>query len=785
MIRRRLTLSPALALALVAFPARPLAAEAASSGACVLGVLAAPGAPPRIALLGEGREMRQVVFDTGYPVSAVEKSSDRKSLADGRGPFGCEVERGERTLLDWEADLLRILAPAWRGEALLHQGEVRPAIEAFAAGLPDPRSVLWLRQAARNLPVVVAPALAKALASRDRARAEAALDPLGSLISAHPALAREAARTALDSRHRELHPRVLLLAGEEAAGLRAGDPASPAARELTARIEKALAGRDPAARGAAAGALLVAEPERSRTIPLLAAALAGEKDPEVRAALFAALWEAGGVEEVLREARSASADRRREALWAIADVPERPAGEDDPLLRILRDEGADPSEVVQRLARRPGAIDAAWLPDLERIYASLRSAERALVPPLLCRALLNEESQGSAVLRELFRGEKSPDAAAALAAALGSCGADDREATLATLLPVVSDAAREETVRGASARAAADLVASASQYQHVLELLRPLLSRADLPSRRVALEGLLHLARRDVYRPALLLADVALREEQSDLGRAAREGLRELFDLGPGPVTTALRDTGKTLAAPDQERIFGLLTRVKPEKRAGILERWETSVRAPGARIGPGIRSEMLALADYWPREILALIVPVFAASPEEDRLALLELLVALGRHLPDQVLALLTAPEGASPRFQAAVEEAAAATLGRRVLAAGGAGREELMNLALDRADASKRTRGRRALWILARENPAVRPFLVQWARAQRAKSPCPLRVELGRWLGMVSEMGPKTKIQAWPEGSPEPRTARFPPDTSGDSAPAPSTPPGRDAGT
>ncbi|HEV8337792.1 MAG TPA: hypothetical protein VGR67_15360 [Candidatus Polarisedimenticolia bacterium] len=784
MMHRLLALSPALALALAAFPARPLAAEAVGGGACVLGILAGAGAPPRIALLGEGRETRPVIFDTGYPVSAVEKSSDRQSLAGGRGRFGCEVQRAERTLLDWEADLLEILSPAWRGEALLHQGEVGPAIEAFAAGLPDPRSVLWLRQAARNVPGAVAPSLAKALASRDRSRAESALAPLGSLISAHPALAREAVQIALEARHRELRPRVLLLAGEEAAGLRAGSPASLAAKELTERIEKALSGRDPAARAAAAAALLVAEPDPSGTIPLLAAALAREKDPEARAALFSALAEAGGIEEILRQARSASGERRREALWALADAPGRPTGKDDPLLRILRDEGADPSEVVRRLARRPGAIDAVWLPHLERIYPSLGSAERALVPPLLCRALLAGETEGTSVLREMLRGEKSPEAAAALAAALGACGAGDREAALATLLPMVSDAGGEEAVRGAAARAAADLVASADQYERVFELMRALLSRADLPARRVALGGLLHLARKDLYRPALLLADVALREEGNDLGRTAREGLGELFDLGPGPVTTALRQTGKTLPESDQEKIFALYARLKPEKRDRILQRWKASLQVPGARIAPGMRSEMLALADYWPREILELLVPYFAAAPEEDRLALLELLVALGRHLPDQVLNLLAVPEGASPRFRAAVEEATAATLGRRVLAAGGAGREELMRLALDCADAAMRTRGRRALWLLARENPAVRPFLVQWARSQRAKSPCPLRVELGRWLGMVSEMA-TTKIPVWPEESLEPRTVRYPPDTSGDSAPAPSAPPGRDGGT
>ena len=216
------------------------------------------------------------------------------------------------------------------------------AIETFFRGLPDPRCAAWLGQAARNLPDPVAALLPRSLKSRHLPRAESALELLGVLVSAHPAFATDAVRAALGTRHRKLRPLAILLAGEEAAGLRAGNPASSEADLLSEKVREALEGRDASLRAAAASALLLAEPDGGRRTALLAAAARDERDPGTLAAILSSLQEAGGIEEIFSLSRSPSPGLRREALRAAAGLSEWPPGEADPLERLLREDLSGP-----------------------------------------------------------------------------------------------------------------------------------------------------------------------------------------------------------------------------------------------------------------------------------------------------------------------------------------------------------------------------------------------------------------------------------------------------------
>ena len=790
---RRLLLIAVVAAAVVrvSAPARASALNSASPApeSCCLGLLPDPARPgdPRIALYRARSDgaCDEMVLDTGYPLSAVEKPADRKALNGKPGPFSCGTAREGKTPRDWERALVEMLSPGFRGEALLHQGDVQRAVEAFFRGLPDPRCAAWLGQAARNLPEPVAALLPRSLKSRHLRRAESALDLLGTLVSAHPVSARDAVREALGTRHRELRPQAILLAGEEAAGLRATHPASSEADLLSQKVREALGNRAASVRAAAAGALLLAEPDGGRRIALLAAAARDERDPGTLAALLSALREAGGIEEVFSLSRAESPDLRREALRAVAGLAEWPPGEADPLERLLREDRADPGEVVRILGSRPGELPGRWAATLAEILPVLGDEDRARIPGLICRlddsvAVL----EGLSVILGMARDGTHPEAASAALAALGSCGGSRRDESLEVLLEAARGPALGEKVL-AAAEAAARLAASPEEYARVLDSFRSSLDSGEEASRCAAVAGLVGLGLRDAPRPVALLAGAALRTPSDATGRAAEEGLRRMYDIEPGPVTAALREAGQTLPEADQERIFDLFLRLQPEDRERILKRWRAALASPGSRPGPALQSEMRALADYWPGEILNLIQPGFEGSRGEERIRLLDLMVALGRHLPDRILALITPlPEDSSPRLWKATREAVAATLARKVLAEKTRGPADLFGLALDPVDSERRATGRRALWLLAWEGPSFRPSLVEWARTARGRSSLPLRVELGRWLGQVSEMGP-TRFPATPEARQEPRRARFPPGTSGDSGRAPAGPPGRGGGT
>lgn len=776
-----------------AVPAPALAsnpgAGAPGPGSCCLGLLrdSERSGDPRIALYrvrGEGI-CDEIVLDTGYPLSSVEKPADRKLLEGRPGPFSCGIAREGKTPLDWEKALAGMLSPGFLGEALLHQGEAMRAIEAFFRGLPDPRCAAWLGQAARNLPDPVAALLPRSLKSRHLPRVEAALKLLGVLVSAHPASATDAVRAALGTRHRKLRPLAILLAGEEAAGLRAGNPASSEADLLSGKIREALEGRDASLRAAAASALLLAEPDGGRRTALLAAAARDERDPGTLAAILSLLQEAGGIEEIFSLSRSSSPGLRREALRAAARLSEWPPGEADPLERLLGEDPPDPAEAVKILDSRPGELPGRWAGILAAILPALGDADRARIPALICRlddsgALL----EGLPVILGMARDGTHPEAASAALSALGSCGDGRRDESLEILLEAARDPERGEEILAASAEAAARLAASPEERARLLDLFRISLDGGEEGSRRAAVAGLVRLGLHDASRPVTLLARAALRTPRDATAGAAEEGLRSLYEIVPGPVTAALREAGWTLPEAEQERIFDLFQRLQPEDRGRILKRWRAALASPGSLPDPALQSEMKVLADHWPGEILDLIQPAFEASRDEERLRLLDLMVALGRHLPDRILTLLALPEESSPRLRKATREALAATLAWKVLAEKTRGPADLFRLALDPLDSERRATGRRALWLLAWEGPSFRAPLVEWARTARRRSPLPLRVELGRWLGQVSEMGP-TRFPATPEARQEPRRARFPPGTSGDSGRAPSGPPGRDGET
>src|SRR5207249_11694062 len=59
--------------------------------------------------------------------------------------------------------------------------------------------------------------------------------------------------------------------------------------------------------------------------------------------------------------------------------------------------------------------------------------------------------------------------------------------------------------------------------------------------------------------------------------------------------------------------------------------------------------------------------------------------------------------------------------TLAHKTLVEPGRGPEELLEMALDPADSVRRSAGRQALWVLARENVPQRPSLVLRVRAAR----------------------------------------------------------------
>jgi len=760
-----------------------------ATGSCCLGLLPDPAFPgdPRIALYRVRNEgaCDEMVLDTGYSLSTVERPADRKLLEGRPGPFSCGITREGKTPRDWEKALVEMLSPGFLGEALLHQGEALRAIEAFFRGLPDPRCAAWLGQAARNLPEPVADLLPRSLKSRDLRRAESALVLLGALVSAHPESASGAVREALRTRHRRLRPLAILLAGEEAAGLRAIHPASPEADLFSGKVREALEGRDASVRAAAASALLLVAPDGGRRTALLAAAARDERDPGTLAALLSALREAGGIEELFSLSRSPSPDLRREALRAAAGLSEWPPGETDPLERLLGEDRSDPGEAVEILDSRPGELPGRWAGILAAILPALGDPDRARIPAMICRlddsgALL----EGLPIILGMARDGTHPEAASAALSALGNCGGSRRDESLEILLEAARDPARGEKVLVAAAEAAARLAASPEERARVLDFFRSSLDGGEEDSRRAAVAGLVRLALRDASIPVTMLTRAALRTPPDATAWAAEEGLRRLYEIEPGPVTAALREAGRPLPEEDQERIFDLFRRLQPEDRERILKRWRTALASPGFRPDPALQSEMKVLADYWPGEILDLIQPAFEASRGEERIRLLDLMVALGRHLPDRILALIALPEEFSPRLRKATREAVAATLARKVLAEKTRGPADLFSLALDPVDSERRATGRRALWLLAWEGPAFRPTLVEWARTARGRSPLPLRVELGRWLGQVSDMGP-TRFPATPEARQEPRRARFPPGTSGDSGRAPSGPPARGGGT
>jgi hypothetical protein len=757
---------------------------------CFLGTLPDPGSPddPRIALCRDagGAACGKIVLDTGYHLSSVARPRDRKALARRRGPFSCVIVRKEEAPCDWEMAFVEMLSPGFRGEALLHMGRAREAIQAFFEGLPDPRSAAWLKQAAHNLPGPVAELLPDALRSGNLRRADSALDVLGVLVSAHPGEALESVRRSLDVRHRTLRPPALRLAGEEAAGLRAGRRDSPEAAAFGTTIENALSSRDPAVRAAAGEALLLSEPDAERRISLLARSVQDESDAPTREILLSALREAGGVEELFQFTRSDSPELRRDALWAASALPAWPEGESDPLIRLLREERADPGEVVKRLALRSGDIAEPWAAILRDILPSLKVADRARIPGLLCRLEGPSVSEvGLAILLDLLATETSREVAAAAVASLGSCGGEGREASLTALLSTARDNLRDEEVRTEAAESAADLANTPETYDRVFGVFRDALAGPDEAFRRVAIAGLLRLGHPDALRPATLLAGVALSLPPDPMSGASEEALRQMFDLAPGPVIAAIRNVGKSLPEKDQERALLLYSSLKPETWVHILERWRTSLSVPGARVSPAMQSEMQSQMEHGPTEILELIEPAFQASRGEERIRLLDLVVDLGRLLPDRVLSLLTLPEGSSQRLAEATREATAATLARTILAERGMAPAALLDMALDPTDSERRTTGRRSLWLLAWETAVLRRnYLVPWARAARRSATFPLRVELGRWLAQVSEMNPK-RTPVTREELQEPQKARFLPDTSGDSAPAPSGPPGRDEET
>ena len=790
----RLLLLIALVAAAVPTSAAPARASAPVAGSpapesCRLGLLPNPARPddPLIALCRVQDDMAcgEIVLDTGYPLSSVEKAADREALGRRTGPFSCATTREGKTARDWEKALVEMLAPGFRGEALLHQGDVQRAVETFFGGLPDPRSAAWLAQAARNVPRPVAALLPTLLKSRDPARAESALDLLEVLASAHPVSAADAVREALGTRRRALRPRTIVLAGEEAAGLLSVRPASPERDFLSGRIREALESRNASVRAAAASALLLAETDPDRRIALLAAAAGKERDPGTLTALLSALREAGGIQEIFNLSRSESPDLRREALRAVAGLAEWPPGEADPLERLYREGLSDPGEVVRILGMRPGEPEGRWAAILAEVLPVLGDEDRARIPELLCRLDDSEAPvERLPVILRMARTETHPEAASAALAALGECGGSRREESLELLLEAAGNPSRGEKPLTAAAEAAADLAVSPEARARVLDFFRSSLAGGGEPLQRAAIAGLVRLGLRDASRPASLLAAAALRIPPGATGRAAEEGLRRMHDINPGPVTAALREAGRTLPEAGQARIFDLFRQLHDEDRERILERWRTALSTPGSRVDPALLSEMLSLADSLPIEILDLILPAFEASRGEERIRLLELMVALGRHLPDRILDLIALPDDSPPRLREATQEAIAATLARKVLAEKLRGPGDLFNLALDPADSERRATGRRALWLLAWESPVYRPPLMQWARTARGRSSLPLRVELGRWLGQVSEMGP-TRSPATPEARWEPRRARFPQDTSADSGRAPSGPPARGGGT
>ncbi len=781
-MRRLLTLALLASCLLPAtLQARP--GEAAPPGptapGCFLGLLPDSDRPadPRVALFraGEPGACDALVLDTGYRLSEIGRASDRKALSRKRANFSCALRRGGGTLLNWEEKLLGMLAPGLRGEALLHLGRVEEALETFFQGLPDPLCAAWLDGAARNLPGPVARLLPAALGARGRRRAEGALEALGSLVAAHPAAALGSVEKALESRHRELRPRAILLAGEEAAGLRAGSPGSPEADALARRIEGALEARDPGLRAAAGRALLLAEPDGSRAIPLLASACRAEEDEGTRAVLLSALLEAGGVAEIFGLSHSDSPNVRRDALRAAAGTTAWPEGEVDPLIRLLREEGGDPAEVVRRLESRRGTLAGSWGEIFRVILSSLGEAEREAVPSLLCRLEgAPDGGEGASLLLAMARTESGRDARTAALEALGKCGGGRREESVAILLQAFEDRGRDGRERTAAASAAADLAVTPELYGRVLDSLRGALGTGDQTARLAAVAGLLHLGRADASRPAALLAAMALRTPPEPAGRAAEGALRSLFGLEPGPVLAALRKVGRALPEADQERVLDLIWRLQPEKHARILERWRAALSPAGAGLDPPLQGEILSLIDYWPEEILDLIRPAFERSRGEERILFLDLLVDLSRRLPDRVMPLLTLPAGSSSRLKEATQDAVAATLARLLLAEPARPPDRLQGMALDPADSERRLTGRKALWLLAWESYPRRAFLVPWAREARRTAAFPLRVELGRWLAWIAEMGPR-KSPAWPEEDPAPRKARFLPGTSGDSAPAP----------